>query len=260
MIDDSSPSDWRDLQAGVCRLFNDIGLSADVEVELPTPRGRVVVDVFATDEKSVDKITYIVECKNWSSAIPKTVVHAFTTVMQETGVNIGYIVSQHGLQSGAEEYTHNTNITGLTYQALQKRYFNVWWQRYFCVAAASAADSAHQYVEPINSFRERIVVTLDPEAQTHFRRLQAKYASFVLLVQFMNIGSIIPQYLSAAPIDIALYKQNVGELLGDPNFFQANYYRDLLVEVSSKLVSIEGEFNSLFGRNIFLPGNLPHLL
>lgn len=111
MIDDPFPPDWRALQAGVCRLFNDIGLSAEVEVERPTPRGRVVVDVFATDENSVDNITYIVECKNWNSAIPKTVVHAFTTVMQETGANIGYIVSQHGLQSGAEEYTRHTNIT-----------------------------------------------------------------------------------------------------------------------------------------------------
>lgn len=252
MIDDPCPTDWRALQSGVFRLFNDIGLSAEVEVELPTPRGRVVVDVFATDKKSIGNITYIVECKNWGSAIPKTVVHAFTTVMQETGANIGYMVSQHGLQSGAEEYTHHTNITGLTYQALQERYFNVWWQRYFCVVAASAADSAHQYVEPINSFRERIVATLDSGKQTHFRRLQAKYAPFVLLAQIMDIGRIIPQYLSEPPIGISRYKEKVGDLLGDPCFCKANYYRDLLVEVSSKLESIEGEFNSLFGRNIFL--------
>ncbi|MGE0811526.1 MAG: restriction endonuclease [Immundisolibacter sp.] len=253
MIDDPFPPDWRALQAGVCRLFNDIGLSAEVEVERPTPRGRVVVDVFATDENSVDNITYIVECKNWNSAIPKTVVHAFTTVMQETGANIGYIVSQHGLQSGAEEYTRHTNITGLTYQALQERYFNVWWQRYFCVAAASAADSAHQYVEPFNSFRECIATTLDSEAQTHFRRLQAKYAPFVLLVQIMDIGRRIPQHLSEPPVGIGLYKEKVGELLGDRSLFKANYYRDLLVEISSKLASIEGEFNGLFGRNIFSP-------
>lgn len=253
MIDDPFPTDWRALQTGVCRLFNDVGLSAKVEVELPTPRGRVVVDVFATDENSVDNITYIVECKNWSSAIPKNVVHSFTTVMQETGANIGYIVSQHGLQSGADEYTRHTNITGLTYQALQERYFNVWWQRYFCVAVASAADSAHQYVEPIDSFRERIVATLDSEAQTRFRGLQAKYARFVLLVQIMDVGGIIPRYLSEPPTGIGPYKEKVGELLGDPGFFKSNYYRDLLAEISSKLSSIEEEFNSLFGRNIFTP-------
>ena len=252
MIEDPYPTDWRALQAGVCRLLNDVGLSAKVEVELPTPRGRVVVDVFATDENSVDNITYIVECKNWNSAIPKTVVHSFTTVMQETGANIGYIVSQNGLQSGADEYTRHTNITGLTYQALQERYFNVWWQKYFCVEAASAADSAHQYVEPINSFRERIVASMDSDSQTRFRELQARYAPFVLLVQIMDIGRIIPQYLSEPPIGgIDLYKQKIGELLGDPNFFKSNHYRDLLSEVSCKLAAIEEEFNCVFGKNIF---------
>ncbi len=251
MIDDPRPDDWRVLQAGVCQLFNDIGLSAAVEVELPTPRGRVVVDVYATDEKSVDNIKYIVKCKNWNSAIPKTVVHAFTTVMHETGANIGFIVSQHGLQSGAEKYTQHTNITGLSYQALQERYFNVWWQRHFCIVAASVASSAHQYVEPINSFRERVAATLDTAAQAKFRELQVKYAPFVLLVQIMDIGQIVPQYLSRPPPSLELYKEKVGELLSAPDFFKATNYRELLVEISSKLASIEGEFNEVFGKNIF---------
>lgn len=255
MIDDPLPSDWRHLQAGVCQLFKEIGLSANVEVELPTPRGHVVVDVYATDEKSVDNIKYVVECKNWNSAIPKTVVHAFTTVMHETGANIGFIVSQHGLQSGANEYTSHTNITGITYQALQERYFSVWWKRHFCVVAASAADSAHQYVEPINSFRERVVATLNPEAQTKFRSLQVKYAPFVLLVQVMDIGQLIPQYLSAQPPTINLYKEKVGKLLGDPEFFKTNYYRQLLSEITFTLAFIEGEFNDVFGRNIFTQEN-----
>lgn len=114
MIENPEPSDWRLLQDGVCRIFNEIGLTAKTEVELTTPRGTVEVDVFAVDEKSVDKIRYIVECKNWGTAIPQTVVHAFTTVMHETGANIGFIVSHHGLQEGAERYTENTNIIGLT--------------------------------------------------------------------------------------------------------------------------------------------------
>lgn len=85
------------------------------------------------------------------------------------------------------------------------------------------------------------------------RELQAEYAPFVLLVQIMDVGRIIPQYLSEPPIGITLYKEKIGELLGDPGYFKAKYYRDLLAEVSSKLADIEGEFNSLFGRNIFLP-------
>ena len=63
MIDDPLPKDWRELQAGVCRLFSEIGLTAEVEASLKTPRGTITVDVFAVDNQSVDKIKYIVECK-----------------------------------------------------------------------------------------------------------------------------------------------------------------------------------------------------
>ena len=92
------------------------------------------MDVHAVDERSVDRIQYIVECKNWGSPIPQSIVHSFTTVMHETGANIGFIVSKHGLQSGALNYTQNTNIRGLTYLELQQRYFQAWWEGHFCIA------------------------------------------------------------------------------------------------------------------------------
>jgi len=193
MIDDPFPEDWRELQAGVCRLFSEIGLTAEVEATLKTPRGTVTVDVFAVDNKSVDKIQYIVECKNWNTTIPQAVVHAFTTVMHETGANLGFIVSKHGLQSGATMYTDNTNIQGLTYQQLQERYFNVWWQRYFSIQVAAAADYVNEYVELINSRRDLFLESLEPKEVKRFYELQRRYAPFGKLMWLMDIGSIAPQ-------------------------------------------------------------------
>ena len=141
MIDDPLPEDWRDLQTGVQRIFRNVGLLADVEVDLETPRGSVNVDVHAIDVRSVDKIRYIVECKNWGSTVPQSVVHSFTTVMHETGANIGFIISKHGLQQGAKRYTQNTNIVGMTYLEFQQRYFEAWWKRYFCPRIGDAADT-----------------------------------------------------------------------------------------------------------------------
>lgn len=131
MIDDSDIKGWKQLQDAVCRLLNEAGLSAETEVRLNTPHGMVEVDVFAVDERSVDKISYVVECKNWSNSIPQHVVHAFTSIMHETGANIGFVVSKVGVQSGAEQYTRSTNITGLTFEELQYRYFEPWWHNYF---------------------------------------------------------------------------------------------------------------------------------
>ena len=131
MIESPEVADWKQLQHSVCRLLNEVGLTAQEEVTLETPRGKVEVDVFAIDEMSVDKIRYIVECKYWAAAIPQHVVHSFTTVMHETGANIGFIVSKVGLQAGAERYTNSTSITGLTFEELQQRYFVPWWKKSF---------------------------------------------------------------------------------------------------------------------------------
>ena len=57
---------WKDLQNKVGLLINQIGLEAEIEKKIETPRGEVEVDVFAIDPDSVDKISYIVECKNWN--------------------------------------------------------------------------------------------------------------------------------------------------------------------------------------------------
>lgn len=251
MIDDPLPQDWRELQAGVCRLFREIGLTADVEVPLKTPRGIVTVDVFAVDNESVDKIQYIVECKNWDATIPQAVVHAFTTVMHETGANLGFIVSKHGLQSGATMYTENTNIQGLTYQQLQQRYFNAWWQRYFCVQVAIAADSVLEYVEPINSRRDRFLETLESNNIDRFHELQRRYAPLWRLTWLMNKRPGFSQYVSNPPPDIEQYKNYLAELLGEEFTFDATHFRSLLAQVCSKLQETEQTFNTLFGRNIF---------
>ena len=251
MIDHPLPRNWRSLQNEVCRLFNEIGLTAETEVPLKTPRGTVTVDVFAVDNSSVDKIQYIVECKNWADAIPQTVVHSFTSVMHESGANIGFIVSKYGLQSGAIQYTKSTNINGMTYEDLQKRYFNVWWQKHFCVKAADAAEYVNQYVEPFNAWRERFVSELPSEVLTQFRELQARYAAFGMLMWLMDIGSVVPQYAGDAPPNIEQYKSKLSGIIGSEFSFRSEFFRDLLSEVCAKLQDIEQQFNSIFGRNIF---------
>jgi hypothetical protein len=218
---------------------------------ISTPRGSVEVDVYAIDENSVDEIKYIVECKNWASAIPQSVVHSFTTVMNETGANIGFIVSKAGLQEGAVKYTESTNITGLTYLELQQRYFKVWWQRYFCVVVAGAADTVNQYVEPINSRRSRYLEKLTPSEQEKFIELQRRYAPFGMLIWLMDMGSVATQYAVPKPICIDEYKNKFKEHMGDEFKFEAETYRGLMLELCEMLSQIEQKFNSLFGENIF---------
>lgn len=251
MIDDPLPRDWRDLQIGVCRLFNEVGLTAAIEVQLTTPRGAVTVDVHAIDERSVDRINYIVECKNWEAPIPQSIVHGFTTVMHETGANIGFIISKRGLQAGARQYTRNTNMVGLTYEQLQARYLQGWWRTVFCVGLGAAADTLIQYVEPINSRRERLRRELPTSAQEALHALQAKYGVFGMVAGMMSVGQHVPYFALNAPESVEEFKARLTTTLGDEFRFESVYFRTLLDEMVGRVHAITMEFHEVFGANIF---------
>ncbi|CAM4430749.1 hypothetical protein STLA111740_18695 [Stenotrophomonas lactitubi] len=172
--------------------------------------------------------------------------------MHETGANIGFIVSKHGLQAGAIQYTDSTNIIGLTYYDIQKRYFSVWWQKVFCSKVADAAEYVNQYVEPINSRRERFVSDLPAHQVAEFRELQRRYAAFGMLMWLMDIGNVVAQYRGNPPPDIDHYKSNLQDALGLEFAFRSELFRDLLAEMCLKLQEIEQQFHAFFGENIFL--------
>lgn len=259
MIDSPYPTDWKELQVGVCQLFQDIGLTAFTEKVLTTPRGVVEVDVYAIDEASVDKIKYIAECKNWQTAIPKTVVHALTTVMHETGANIGFIVSQKGLQPGAEAYTESTNIIGLTYLELQQRYFPAWWERYFCPNLGDAADVLMDYVEPFNVTRSEKLDTMSEEEINRWHELTDKYGLFGSTLSLFNMGryqnlrepSLAMGTLLDIPSSVEEFKSRVLRLACRHHEFKSETFRELLDELRYELTLAVQEFLSLFGEDIF---------
>jgi hypothetical protein len=251
MIESPYPSDWRALQTGVCRLLNEVGLTAEIEKKLVTPRGEVEIDVYAVDENSVDQIRYLVECKNWASPIPQSVVHGFTTVMHETGGNIGFIVSREGFQVGAKQYLQNTNIIGLTYSELQQRYMARWWEKFFVPAIGSAVDTLIEYVEPINSKRERLIQDLPKHKQEELRRLQERYALFGMTMAFFEFPRYSTHFNIPAPNGIEEFKSKLAEKLGAEFSFSSDYFRDLANEIATKLQAVTQEFHDVFGKNIF---------
>jgi hypothetical protein len=255
MIDDPYPEDWKDLQDGVRRIFRNLGLSSEVEINLATPRGSVNVDVLAVDERSLDKIKYIVECKNWNTTIPQSVVHSFTTVMHETGANIGFIISKYGLQSGAREYTNNTNIIGLTYLGFQEKYFKAWWLRYFCPRIGDAADRVLQYTEDFNILRDEAYKNLTEENKSKFDLLQKQYVVHSWTLSMFNMPSISPNFntgtLLNVPESIEEFKVRVLSKITPGIEWSCSTFRDLLDLILIFLREIEEEFNSLFGGYIF---------
>ncbi len=250
MIEEPYPQTWLDLQNGVGQIFNEIGLTAEIGKVVTTPRGNVELDVYAVDEDSVDKIKYVVECKNWATSIPQTVVHAFTTVMHEVGGNIGYIISKEGLQTGAIEYTKNTNITGLSYKEFQRKYFSVWFERYFVPQIGDTVDALTQYVEPINSRRERRIKQLTEEKRKSFYILLDRYSPFGISIALFEFLRYSPKFTVSSPVNIEELKSKFAEL-GDEFTFKSEYFRDFLEEIKTKVAEVTDKFHEIFGENIF---------
>lgn len=251
MIENPEISNWKTLQSSVCRLLNEVGLSAQEGVVLQTPRGSVEVDVFAIDERSIDKIQYIVECKCWSAAIPQHVVHSFSTVMQETGANIGFIVSKKGLQSGAERYTTNTSILGITFEGIQRRYFDSWWKNHFCNIVANKAEKVCFYTEPFNIRRDEALTALSFEQIAAFKNIQRNYSAFSMLMWHADLINLAPHFGHSVPASIQDYKEKILSL-GGHLYFESIYWRDLLDEICRFLKHIEGQLHQIFGRDVFV--------
>lgn len=126
----TSISDWRDLQEKTCRLFSEMDYVAEISKQVSLAgRGKKEIDVFVTDPNASYNKTYLIECKFWDSRVNQEVVHAFKTVMEETGANTGFIVSKVGFQSGAHEAARFTNIKLLTFDELQHLYGNEWFRK-----------------------------------------------------------------------------------------------------------------------------------
>jgi len=127
-IFDAPPSSWRELQDYVAQLFRELGYR-DVQTpyKLQGLRTTKEIDVHAVDPSAVPPIRIACECKYWSSKVPQAVVLEFLSVLEDSGVNRGFIVSKIGFQSpGAYDAARNTAIVLVDFEELMQLFFDPW--------------------------------------------------------------------------------------------------------------------------------------
>lgn len=109
LITSERPQTWQHLQDLVCKYLNEAGYQAESPKTIETVRGEVEVDVFASAKNELIR-TFICECKYWNTAVPKEKIHAFRTVVQDSGAMLGIFIAKEGYQSGAIEAAHCSNV------------------------------------------------------------------------------------------------------------------------------------------------------
>lgn len=117
-ISGKDPVVWKELQQYCANILNDCGFDAVTEKSISTVRGAVKVDVYV-EKRGAYNIKILCECKYWNSSVPQTIVHAFRTVVEDSGANQGIIISKTGFQKGAYEAARDANIALFSWQEFQ---------------------------------------------------------------------------------------------------------------------------------------------
>jgi restriction system protein len=201
----SEPSDWRDLQDKTAKIYADLGYETTIEKDIQTARGIVNVDVFCTKSYSYLIDINIVECKHWTNPVPKTIVHAFRSVITDSGANTGYIISRSGFQSGAFEAAQNSNIKLLTFDDFQTA-FRTRWLDAVIDRIEEVGYPLRKYCDPMETFAAREYDQLSEERQTQISQMMRKYYnismnSMRLLYKDVMSGKLMLEYIDERIIE-----------------------------------------------------------
>ena len=169
---EGEPKDWRSLQTRSAAILNESGLAAETDREVKLVRGAAKVDVYAWDEQSTPPSSLAVECKLWSRRVPKSVVHAFRTVIVDSGVNTGVVLSRKGFQRGAREAADKSNCILMDWCGFNSLFIARWITNYFIPSVRRTCEVLQQYTEPVNSRVFRAADQLDAVGQARFHALR----------------------------------------------------------------------------------------
>lgn len=234
MIFESQPTDWRDLEAKVCQIFNECGCEARRNQTLETVRGPVNVDVAVNDRIRQPALLIICECKRWGTRVPRSVVHSFRTVIADAGAHLGYLISNSGFQSGAHTAAASSNVRLMTWEQFQLELYNRWFNA-MLKRLEPFADEVFEYMDVYN---ERLMNAVDGKSErmailmvihsryylftqaTSYRRMMGEVVQFPLQaiepgeydgpdrnIIFDNARSYFDTMLAAAPQAVAAYER-----------------------------------------------------
>ncbi|WP_064966937.1 restriction endonuclease [Tenacibaculum ovolyticum] len=131
MIYKTEPKDWKELQVKVGKILEQCSFTVEVEKNITTARGNVEADVYAEENIDDRKYSIICECKYWKSNIPQNYIYSLRTIINDIGINKGYLITTSGFQKGAIKSSIYTNIDLLTWGEFQKDFFSSWYEHYF---------------------------------------------------------------------------------------------------------------------------------
>lgn len=189
MITSTTPGSWRALQDETARILQECGFTVKVERKTPIVRGVAEIDVYAEEMVKGRRYAILCECKHWRAKVPQTVIHAFRTVVADSGANVGYIISSAGFQAGAYSAAELTNVRLVSWGEFQAEFEQSWLEHYLVPTVTDQCDLLITYTEPLlpAGFRD-----LNEQDQRRFLTLKQEHEPFGwLMMSFTQYARMI---------------------------------------------------------------------
>lgn len=103
--------DWEKYQIQVAQTFRRMGYRARVGRRVRGARAPHNVDVWVEFQIFGIQVRWIAECKYWKRKIPKEKVAALKNIVDDLGVDRGFMMSERGFQPAARRVASHTNVT-----------------------------------------------------------------------------------------------------------------------------------------------------
>jgi restriction system protein len=178
LITSRQPDSWENLQDAVGAVLRECGFTVEIEKKLDTARGTVEIDVYSEEPINRRKYVILCECKHWKQRVPQNVIHAFRSVVADSGANLGYIISSAGFQSGALTAVDLTNVRLMTWWEFQEEFEATWIERYLRPLFDEMLSRIVQYTAPLPP---GFFLELPEPKQDAFAALAIRHQAFGLL-------------------------------------------------------------------------------
>ncbi len=121
----TSDKEWRAYQSLVAAAFTHVGMDARVEVPVLGARSTHRVDVVVALEAKNAARRWLAECKAQKRNVTKAAVLAFLGVLNDTGAERGFLVSEMPFQPSAISAAADSNIMLCTLQTLREHLLDI---------------------------------------------------------------------------------------------------------------------------------------
>lgn len=198
-ITNDIPKDWKDLQNKVCKLLNEAGYPSESPKEINTVRGTVEVDVISTSEDELIK-QFICECKFWNTPIPKEKVHAFRTVVNDSGSMVGIFISKMGYQSGAYDAAYCSNVLLKDWDGFIKLIEKQWLKRQL--------PRIKKIVHPLSVYTDFLDVPFEKLSEheiEEFKKLNEKYMGVYIVCRNLKHDICVEEDIVVDGITFSAY-------------------------------------------------------